>query len=167
MGSQISSATSMTRSGPVWAGPRGADLTGADADRVVQPTIGVAVGLVEYCPDDRAAFRRVGTAESVPFHHDDGAVVGFDDGPEVRAEGASRALFPGEVRAAEPAGHPSFAASLSDEEHLLPAALQADSPALGIGKADVEPSSAEQPILHVYTQLSARDNARIWRWARV
>ena len=46
---------------------------------------GLAVGLVEHCPD-LAALGRVGTAGSVSFHHDYLPVVGFDDGPEVRPE---------------------------------------------------------------------------------
>ena len=56
MGSQISSATSMTRfgSGLGWISGS-ADLAGADADRVVQPAIGLAVGQVEDRPDDLAA----------------------------------------------------------------------------------------------------------------
>ena len=54
------------RSGLTWIAGC-ADLAGADADRVVQPVIGLAVGQVKDRPDDLAAFRWVGTA--VPGPH--------------------------------------------------------------------------------------------------
>src|SRR5215813_11328342 len=55
MGSQINSATSTTSSGSPRPGSAGADLASTDADGVVQPAIGVAVGLMKYRPDDLPA----------------------------------------------------------------------------------------------------------------
>jgi hypothetical protein len=72
----------------------------------------------------------------MPLHHDHRPVVGLDDRPEVRPERTSRALLQREVRAAEPPGYRPFTAPLGEEEHLLPAAVQADRPALGISEAD-------------------------------
>src|SRR6516225_10169121 len=89
-----------------------ADLAGADADGVVQPAIGLAVGQVKDRPDDLTAFRRVGAAIPVPLHHDRGPIIGLDDGPEVGPEGPGRTLLAGEVRAAETPGYRALAASL-------------------------------------------------------
>jgi hypothetical protein len=72
----------------------------------------------------------------VPLHHDRGPIVGLDDGTEVGPEGAFRALLPGEVRAPEAPGYRPLTAPLSDKEQLLPAAVEADRPALGIGEPD-------------------------------
>ena len=81
-------------SGLAWInGP--ADLAGADADGVVQPAVGLAVGQVEHRPDDLTMFGRVGAPVPVPLHHDHGPVVDLDDGPEVGPEGAGRALLRG------------------------------------------------------------------------
>jgi hypothetical protein len=121
--------------GLAWVAGR-ADLADTDADDVVQPLTGLAVGQVEHCPDDPAASRWVGAAIAVPLHHDHGAVVGLDDGAEVGPEGPFRAVAAWEVRAAEPPGDRALAASLGDKEQLLPAAVQADRPALGVGEAD-------------------------------
>src|SRR5580704_1163026 len=101
---QLSHVDDQIRSGLAWIA-RGADLAGADADRVVQPAVRLAVGEVKHRPDDLAAFWRVGPAVAVPLHHDHRSVVGLDDSPEVWPEGASLAFLTGEVRAAEPAGY--------------------------------------------------------------
>jgi hypothetical protein len=52
------------------------------------------------------------------------------------ARNGPAALLPGEIRAAEPPGDRPLTASVRDEEHLLPAAVEADGPALGIDEAD-------------------------------
>ena len=127
---QLGHLNDQIRSGLTWIA-RCANLADADADHVVQPAVGLAVGQVKHRPDDLAAFLRVGTAIPMPLNHDRGPVVGLDDSPEVWPEGAGRALLPGEVRAAEPPGDPPLTASLGDEEHLLPAAVKADRPASG------------------------------------
>src|SRR5215471_12146804 len=63
---QINSATSTTSSGsPAWIGG-GADLASTDADGVVQPAIGVAVGLMKTRPDDLPASG--GYARPYPCH---------------------------------------------------------------------------------------------------
>src|SRR3984957_1644869 len=113
-----------------------ANLTDAYADHVVEPAVGLAVGHVRQRAYDLAAPRRVGAPIPVPLNHDRGSVVGLNDGPEVGAEGPIRALLPGEVGSAETAGYRALAAPFSDEEHLLPAAAEADRPALRIGEAD-------------------------------
>src|SRR6266853_4819195 len=82
-----------------------ADLAGADADDVVQPAIGLAVGQVKHCPHDLAASRRVGAPVPVQLHHDHGPVVSLDDGAEVWPERAGRAFAAGEVRSAETPGY--------------------------------------------------------------
>ena len=124
MGSQISSATSMTqiRSGLRWIARR-THFAGADADRVVEPVVRFAVGHVKQRPDDLAAFQRVGTAVAVPLHHDHGPVVGLDDSPEVRPERTSRALFPGEVGSAEPAACASGADAAACRKNTRSAAV--------------------------------------------
>src|SRR5690348_6224816 len=89
MGSQISSATSTISSGSACSGPLGgADLADADADGVVQPPVGLAVGQVEHGADDLAAPGRIGTPVPVPLDHDDRPVVGLDHSAEVRPERA-------------------------------------------------------------------------------
>jgi hypothetical protein len=50
-------------------------------------------------------------------------------------EGAFCALLAGEVRTPEAPGDRPLTATLGDKEHLLPAAVEADRPALGIGEA--------------------------------
>jgi hypothetical protein len=66
-----------------------------------------------------------------------------------KSEGAVRSLFPGEVRAAEAPGYRTLAASLGDKERLLPTAVKADRPALGIGEADaIQRLKPHQLLLH-------------------
>src|SRR6185437_6374033 len=115
---------------------RCAHFADADADRIVEPGVRLTVGQVKHRPDDLAALRRVGTAIAVPLHHDHRPVVGLDDSPEVRPEGTSRAFLPGKVGSTEPAGYRPFAEAFGEKEHLLPAAVQADRPALGISEPD-------------------------------
>jgi hypothetical protein len=57
----------------------------------------------------------------------------------------------GGIRAAEAPGHPALAASLGEEKHLLPAAVQTDRPALGIG----EPDAVQRLQLHQLSVASA------------
>jgi hypothetical protein len=126
-----------------------ADLAGAHADDIVQPAIGLAVGQVKHRPHDLTASRRVGAPVPVPLHHDHGPVVRLDDGPEVRPERAGRAFTAGKVRPAETPGHRTLTASPGDKEQLLPAAVKADRPALGIGESDaIQRLKPHQLLLH-------------------
>ncbi len=140
----MSSATSSTRSGSSWSGlARATDLADAHADSVVQSAVRDAIGLVEDRTDDLASTRRICAAVAVQLEHDRCAVVGLDDGSEVGLERTTRALPPWEIRATEPPAHLPFAAALRKVEVLLPAALEADLPALGIGEA--EPIKGREP----------------------
>jgi hypothetical protein len=131
-----------------WVGGR-ADFADGDTDNIVEPAIGLAVGEVKHRADDLTAFRRIGAAIPVPLHHDRGAVVGFDDGPEVGPEWPGRTLLLREVRATEAPGDRTLATSLGEKEHLLPAAVEADCPALGIGETDpVQRLKPHRLLLH-------------------
>ncbi len=76
---QLGNIDDEIRSGLTWIAG-GEDLAGTDADDVVQPTVGVAVGQAKHRTDDLAASRRVGAAVPVPLHHDRGPVVGLEPG---------------------------------------------------------------------------------------
>src|SRR5215467_6754753 len=89
---QLGDIDDQIRSGLGWVTGR-ADLAIADADDIVQPPVGLAVGQVKQCPDDLTASRWVSAAITVPLHHDRGAIVGLDDGAEVGPEGAFCALL--------------------------------------------------------------------------
>ena len=127
---QLGDIDDQIRSGLTWIA-RIANLAGTDADDVVQPGIWFAVGQVKHRSHDLTASQRVSAPVPVPLHHDHGPVVGLDNGPEVRPEGTGRAFAAGEVRSAEPPGDRALAASLGDKEQLLPAAVEANYPALG------------------------------------
>ena len=82
----------------------------------------------------------------MPLHHDHGPILGLDDGAEVGPEGAVGAVAAGEVRVAGPPADPALAAPFGEEEQLLPAAVQAYRPALGLGEADpVQRRKPHQP----------------------
>src|SRR4051794_21362488 len=115
---------------------RGAHLANAHAHRVVEPPVPVGVAGVEDRPDDLAAPGRVGAPVAVPFDHDRRPVVGLDHRAEVRTKGSGRTLPPGVVRAAEAPADRALAAALGEEQMLLPAALEADRPALWIREPD-------------------------------
>jgi hypothetical protein len=145
----------------------GANFAGAGADDVIQPTVRLAVGLVKHCANDLPASRRVGAAVPMPLEHDGGTIVGLDDGAEVRPERADRAVPLGKVRPAEPPGYGTFAASLGEEEQLLPATVKGDGPAFGIGEADaIQRLKPHQLLLEnthpsvLAQQGSAQDNRR-------
>jgi hypothetical protein len=71
----------------------------------------------------------------VPLEHDGRAVVGVDDGAEVWTERPRCGSAMGKVRAAEATTDGALAAALGEQQVLLPAALEPDHPALGIGEA--------------------------------
>jgi hypothetical protein len=111
-------------------------LADTGADGVVQPAIGLAVGQVKYRPDDLTAPWRIRAAIPMPLKHDGGSIVGLDDGTKVWPERAGRTVPLGKVRPTEAPGYRTLTAPLGDKEQLLPAAIQADAPALGIAEAD-------------------------------
>ena len=75
---------------------------------------------------DLASSGRVGATVAVALEHDRRTVVRFDHAAEVWSEGASRAVPTREVRASEATAERALAATLSDEEELLPATLEVD-----------------------------------------
>ena len=129
-------------------GVRGrANLADADAHRIVEPPILRRVAGVKDRPDDLAAPGWIGPPIPVPLEHDHGPVLGLDDGAEVRPKRSIRTMPAGEVRAAEAAADSALAPALGEEEVLLPAAVEADHPALWIGEPNpvqrLEPQDEE------------------------
>ncbi len=115
---------------------RCADLALADADNVVEAAVGVAVAEMKDGADDLPSSGWVRAAVSVQLEHDCRAVVGVDDGAEVRTERPGGGSAMREVRATEASVDRALAAALGQEQVLLPPALERDRPALGIGEAN-------------------------------
>jgi hypothetical protein len=145
---QLGDIHDQIRSGLTWI-TRIADLAGAHAHDIVQPAIGLTVGQVKHRPHDLTASQRVSAPVPVPLHHDHSPVVSLDHGPEVRPERAVRAFAAGKVRSAEPPGDRTLTAPLGDKEQLLPATVEADRSALGIGETDaIQRLKPHQLLVH-------------------
>src|SRR4051812_5873901 len=112
------------------------DLTDADAHRVVQLLVLGVVTEMEYRPHDLPAPGRVRPAVAVALDVDGGAVVGLDDGPEVRHERTVGGTSLREVRPAEAPADRALTRALGEVEVLLPSTFEVDGPALGIAEAD-------------------------------
>jgi hypothetical protein len=72
----------------------------------------------------------------VPFEHDHGLVIGFDHSAEVRPKRPGCAVPAREVRPAETAAEAALTAPFGEQQMLLPAAFEADHPALWIGESN-------------------------------
>ena len=137
IGSQMSSATSITSSVLSWFGSSGARTSPyTHAYNVVEPAVAFAVAEVKDAANDLPSARWVGTAISLPLDQDCRAVVGIDGGAKVRTErpGCGSALR--EVRAPEATTDRTLAAALSEKQVLLPPAVELDHPTLRIGEAN-------------------------------
>jgi hypothetical protein len=75
IGSQISSATSITRSELSWFGSSDADLSRTHAHRVIEAAVSVVVTEVKGTADDLSTPGRVAVSIAVPLDQDGGAVI--------------------------------------------------------------------------------------------